>query len=370
MTSMPSSSGDRWEDDLFAQESPRDIHDRGYKYLLSSKRTFVQLLRSFVRSAWVADIDETRLERLDKSYVLPDFREKEADLVYRLVIVDQNNDGTPIERIFYVLLEHQSTVDPQMPYRLLVYLLEIWRDHLKNVDPRQVARRNFRLPPIVPIVLYNGRPMWTAPRRFRDLIDADERFGPELVDFEYILIDVHRYRDEELQAVANLMAAVFFIDRVRQPDEIRERLRALVAMLVRLTPDERRAFFRWLATMLRARFLDQARTEELSWLEGAFDRLLGEEEEAMVTNFERVLDEAFRREREQGRRAGLEEGRRAGLEEGRRQTARRLLERGLDEALVAEVTELSIEEVRRLRAALRSESGETPPPSDAAGRAD
>ncbi|MBE3564084.1 MAG: Rpn family recombination-promoting nuclease/putative transposase [Hydrogenibacillus schlegelii] len=98
----------------------------------------------------------------------------------------------------------------------------------------------------------------------------------------------------------------------------------------------------------------------------------------MVTNFERVLDEAFRREREQGRRAGLEEGRRAGLEEGRRagleegrrQTARRLLERGLDEALVAEVTELSLEEVRRLRAALRSGSGETPPPSDAAGRAD
>ncbi|MEX1337433.1 hypothetical protein ABG088_03985 [Hydrogenibacillus schlegelii] len=90
----------------------------------------------------------------------------------------------------------------------------------------------------------------------------------------------------------------------------------------------------------------------------------------MITNFERVLDEAFRREREQGRRAGLEEGRRVGLEEGRRQTARRLLERGLDEALVAEVTELSLEEVRRLRAALRSESGETPPPSDAAGRAD
>ncbi|MBE3596974.1 MAG: hypothetical protein IMW86_08045 [Hydrogenibacillus sp.] len=48
----------------------------------------------------------------------------------------------------------------------------------------------------------------------------------------------------------------------------------------------------------------------------------------------------------------------------------RLLEKGLDEAFVAEATELSLEAVRRLRAALRSGSGETLPQKDADGRTD
>ncbi|WP_422664938.1 Rpn family recombination-promoting nuclease/putative transposase [Aneurinibacillus uraniidurans] len=58
--------------------------------------------------------------------------------------------------IFYVLLEMQSSVDFQMPFRLLFYMLEIWRDILKNTDKNEAVRKDFRL------VLYNGKQEWTA----------------------------------------------------------------------------------------------------------------------------------------------------------------------------------------------------------------
>ena len=35
-----------------------DKHDRGYKFLLSSRRMFLQLLNTFVKQGWVEEIDE------------------------------------------------------------------------------------------------------------------------------------------------------------------------------------------------------------------------------------------------------------------------------------------------------------------------
>ncbi|WP_135550484.1 Rpn family recombination-promoting nuclease/putative transposase [Paenibacillus cymbidii] len=161
-------------------------HDKGYKYLLSSKKLFLELLRSFVSREWVEQIAESDLTALDKSFILPDFSEKEADLVYRLKTKEQ-------DVIFYVLMEMQSTVDFQMPYRLLLYQVEIWRDIRNNTDPDAAARKSFKLPAIVPIVLYNGEAPWTANTTFRGGIAGDGRFGDELLDFSYLLIDVQRY---------------------------------------------------------------------------------------------------------------------------------------------------------------------------------
>src|SRR5699024_7091801 len=116
--------------------------------------------RTFVDRKWVDQIDEGNLELVNKSFVLPDFKEKEADIVYQMKMKDQ-------EDIFYILTELQSTVDFQMPYRILLYMVEIWREYLKNKDENAVKQKDFRLPVIVPMVLYNGKSNWTAPVEFK-----------------------------------------------------------------------------------------------------------------------------------------------------------------------------------------------------------
>ena len=40
-------------------------HDSGYKYLLYSKKAFVQLIRSFVKTGWAEQFDEASLVRID-----------------------------------------------------------------------------------------------------------------------------------------------------------------------------------------------------------------------------------------------------------------------------------------------------------------
>ena len=73
-------------------------HDKGYKYLLSTKRVFLQLLRSFLKQSWVQKIDENNIEKIDKSFILQDFNEKESDLIYKVKIE---------ESVFYILLNHK-----------------------------------------------------------------------------------------------------------------------------------------------------------------------------------------------------------------------------------------------------------------------
>ncbi len=157
-------------------------HDRGYKLLLSSKHIFLEMIRSFVHRGWVNHIDEAHMIKVDKSFILPDFRGKEADLVYRVKIKGR-------EVIFYILIEMQSTVDVQMPWRLLLYQVEIWRQIMRDSPRKERERKGLKLPAIVPLVLYNGSETWTAPLSFRSMLAGEELFEEELlVNFSYILL--------------------------------------------------------------------------------------------------------------------------------------------------------------------------------------
>ncbi|WP_117168717.1 Rpn family recombination-promoting nuclease/putative transposase [Paraliobacillus sediminis] len=50
---------------------------------------------------------------------------------------------------------------------------EIWRDILKN-ETQTKLKKSFRLPVIIPIVLYNGKNNWTASTEFKEKLDAEE----------------------------------------------------------------------------------------------------------------------------------------------------------------------------------------------------
>ncbi len=54
-------------------------HDKGYKYIFDSPAVFFQFLKTFVKEDWVNKIDLNSLEIDGKSFILPDFRNKELE---------------------------------------------------------------------------------------------------------------------------------------------------------------------------------------------------------------------------------------------------------------------------------------------------
>ena len=135
-------------------------HDSGYKRLFSHTEMIRDLLVGFVREPWIADLDFATLEKYPGEFIEDRLRNRHSDLIWRL------RWGTDWLYV-YVLLEFQSRIHPHMAVRLLSYLGLLYHDLL---DTPQIATGQ-RLPPVLPIVLYNGRPPWTAPTEIADLIE-------------------------------------------------------------------------------------------------------------------------------------------------------------------------------------------------------
>jgi len=109
------------------------------------------LLKDFVREDWVKKLDFTTLEKMNGSYVTDDLRTGPT--------TSSGACAGPAVALRLLLLEFQSTVDPWMAVRIMTYVGLLYQDLIKT---GQVNRRSKMLPPVLPVVLYNGKPKWTA----------------------------------------------------------------------------------------------------------------------------------------------------------------------------------------------------------------
>ena len=325
------------------KEEIHNPHDKGYKYILSIKRLFVQLLKSFVDQGWVKKIEPSDVELVDKSFILPDFKNKEADLVYK-VNIDGNN-------VYFYLLELQSRVDHQMPYRLLLYMVEIWRNVIKETEKKEARRKDFRLPVIIPCVLYNGSGKWTANRSFKEILFEYEQFGEFVIDFKYILFDIRRYRDDELLDLANLIATVFFIDKTNdKSSEIISRLKEVAVKIQGLSSEDTNIMFNWIKNIISRGLKIECEKEidDIFQKEGKV--------EDMVYAIERVIKKEKLEARMEGKiegkiegkMEGKMEGKIEGKMEGKIEMIQEMLKEGDSFEKISRVAKISVDEVKEI----------------------
>jgi hypothetical protein len=196
-------------------------YDHSYKLLFSHPEMVSDLLRGFVHEDWVAQVDFATLERFSGSYVSDDLREREDDIIWRV-------RWGPDWLYVYLLMEFQSQPDPWMALRILVYVGLLYQDLVKS----QRLPKPRRLPPVFPMVIYNGEPRWQAPLDIVELIEPVPgdlaRYRPHL---RYLLLDEGRYPDLELAPMENLVAALFRMENSRAPQELQQVLQPLLGWL-------------------------------------------------------------------------------------------------------------------------------------------
>jgi predicted transposase YdaD len=279
-------------------------HDASYKPLFSHARMVEDLLRGFVHEAWVREVDFTSLERVSGSYVSEDLRDREDDMIWRV--------RWGAEWLYmYLLLEFQATVDRYMAVRLMVYVGLLWQSLIQA----RTLSPSGKLPPVVPIVLYNGQRRWTAPRDVAALIEHSPgslvHYRPRL---RYALLEERRYTERELAPLHNLMAALMRLENSQEPEGI-QRVLAQLADWLRTPEDDslRRAFIVWLnRVLLPARF------------PGVPIPAVHDLTEVQTMLAERVL-EWTQQWKEAGLREGRREGRQEGLQQGQLQEARAMV---------------------------------------------
>ena len=263
-------------------------HDHSYKLLFSHREIMADLLQGFVTAAWVQAVDLATLERVYSSHVSDDLRDREDDIIWRV----RWQDGW---LYIYLLVEFQCTVYRYMAVRLMTYEGLLYEGLIRS----QQLMPGGLLPPVVPIVLYNGRDRWTAPQDIAALI-ATSPGGLAIPrpSRPYWVIDVGRYTESELAPLRNLAAALFRLENSRTPADVQQVLASLVAWLRDPAHESlRRAFTVWLRRVLLPARLPAVAIPEVQELV-----------EVQTMLAERVIEWT-----QQWKEEGLREGRREGL---------------------------------------------------------
>ena len=89
------------------------LYDKTLKELFSRPEIVRDFLKGFVDSNFINDIDFTRIEKKNTSYIAKTFKNKYTDLALKL-----NMTGGKCAYL-YLVIEFQSTVDKLMPLRIL-----------------------------------------------------------------------------------------------------------------------------------------------------------------------------------------------------------------------------------------------------------
>ena len=64
-----------------------DVHskyDKGYKYLLSIKKNFIDFIKTFTQITFNEEIKEKDITLMDKEFITENFYRKESDIIYEI----------------------------------------------------------------------------------------------------------------------------------------------------------------------------------------------------------------------------------------------------------------------------------------------
>ena len=94
------------------------------------------------------------------------------------------------------------------------------------------VRENEGLPPVFPIVIYNGGKAWKAPQEvatlFAPMPESLKYYRPQ---HRHFLLDESRVPGEELDKSKGLAAQLLRLERAQEPEQVRQIVRELIARL-------------------------------------------------------------------------------------------------------------------------------------------
>ena len=213
------------------------------------------------------------MEKYETSYITRHFQNKETDIVYKL-------KGKEI----YYLIEHQSKVEKDMAYRMLEYSLEIMRSRV-IINSVKIGK----YPKVIPIVIYTGRPKWTAKLILEELQEEYELEGNKIKNrFGYNLIDIRNQKEAIEDDL--LISKISILEKVQTTEEI---LEIIDKIAKKITKEDKRENIRRILEYLLEDILLKEEMEEIK-------EKLKKEEGSDIMH----VHEVIRRDREKSRNEG------------------------------------------------------------------
>lgn len=291
-------------------------HDKLFKSLFSNVEETAEFLNKELNLVY--KFKANNMQQYNKEYITNMFEKIESDIVYKVE-----------EKKLYVLIEHQSSPDRSMPYRMEKYRIEIMDSGLEKRKMRLV---DYKYPRVIPIVLYTGIRKWNVPE-LEDLQYKVE--GYEENNKYYILIDANKYTREELLHDNLIITKAMLLDREEDINDIKKDLDIIIDK-EKIKKSTR--YKEQLLILLQYLFINEKYIAIRADLQRLIEELKGDDEP--VLRAAKIIDEEF----EEAERRGEKRGEKKGKQE----VAKAMKEDKLSYEFISKFTGLKLEEIEAL----------------------
>ncbi|WP_034918051.1 Rpn family recombination-promoting nuclease/putative transposase [Erwinia sp. 9145] len=293
-------------------------HDAVFKQFLThpeTARDFMDLhLPGTLRA--LCDLDTLKLE--SGSFIEENLRPYYSDVLYSLKTA--GGDG-----YIHVLIEHQSTPERHMAFRLLRYAVAAMQRHLDAGHKK--------LPLVIPVLFYNGkRSPYPYTTNWLNNFD-DPALAARLYSHDFPLVDVTVIPDDDIMHHRSMAVLTLLQKHIHQRDlaELLDRLSTLL-LAEHLTGQQ-------LISLINYLILAGEATDAKAFVHDLAQRVPQHEDELMTIA-------------QQLEQKGIEKGLKQGIEKGRKQEAlkiaRSMMLNGLDRHVIMKMTGLTEDELAQI----------------------
>jgi len=166
-------------------------HDAFFRQAFGSPRHVAGLLKLVLPKHLqaVLDLNPERIRVLDPTHVDAELRGTVSDLIVEVPRRGVSGEGERAPAIFILAVEHQRQDQRFIVVRQLGYTVRIWERWLRK-HPEAT-----HLPPVIPVVIYNGDTPWRSPTSLAALLDLpdvplDPSLRALLPSMEVVLADL------------------------------------------------------------------------------------------------------------------------------------------------------------------------------------
>ncbi len=312
-------------------------HDGVFKHAMSDLRVAKDFFQHYLPSALQQQIDLDSLLLRKDSFVDKELKTSLTDLLYAVNFKKDNTDG-----FIYLLIEHQSSPDQLMPFRLLKYICKIIDQHVKE-------NQTTKLPIVYPLVLYNGNKTYDYSTDIFDLFEHHALAKQTLLS-PFQLVDLSKISDEQIRHHKWSGLLEYAMKHVFARDFLPyfERLGELINNLndANYIEDYVLAVLNYVINT--AEIDDPEKFDEI-----VRAHLVEPVGEKAMTIAEMLENRGIHKGIHQGFKQGINEGMHQGFEQGVTQTVKqmvaRMLEAGSTLKFIATITGLSSKQIRQIQ---------------------
>ena len=261
-------------------------HDKLFKKILENREQTAKFLDMVLGSG--KDITAKNLELYNKEFITDKFEKNETDIVYKVTNLN-----------VYIIIEHQSTADRAMPYRVRKYKTALMES---VINKKEIKKANYKLPRIIAIVLYTGKQKWQN-KKLEDMQEPLEWYKEDYDEF--ILVDVNNLKKEEILEGNLIITKVMLLER---EENLKNVIKDIEIIMDKEKIKQDIQYKELLKVFIEYTFINEKYKVIRKYIEELINKIFdGEGDDETMSHVTQLFDEAFDKAERRGKKRGKQE---------------------------------------------------------------